>query len=173
MHRSKGGNELTNKLDSLERLQRLRDAGALNNDEFEMQKSYILNNDDGEIENVVNTKTTITEYDVNIANSIRGKRRFSFLSGASIIFLLLIFAITNDFYGYEYGSISIIIYVILIIAVSLIVDLVYRYVPTIAILFVSLVFFVYHVFTLQFHSWRTTRLSRRICWVFIRPDPQL
>ena len=140
MHHSNGENELTDKLDSLERLQRLRDAGALNADEFEIQKSHILNSQELSIENSIVTKTIITDNDEKIANAIRGKRRFSFLSSISIIFLFITFAITNDFYGYEFGFVSVIIYVILIIVLGIIVDFVYQHVPIIAIVFVSFVF---------------------------------
>jgi cellulose synthase/poly-beta-1,6-N-acetylglucosamine synthase-like glycosyltransferase len=135
------GTTLIDKLDSLERLQRLRDSGALNSEEFLVQKSLILNRVDDAPLISSSEVHSVTRDDIATHNAIRGRRRFSFISTISIIFMFLIFAIQNDFYGKQYGYYSsIFIYVFAIIIVSLFVDFVYRYVPVISIFLVSVIF---------------------------------
>lgn len=137
---------MLHRIEALERLQKLREAGVLDEHEFETQKQSVFS-DNGHSQPSVDTedvdsddhRVILTDEDVSIDNALRGRRWFNIYKFIAVTIAFVYVAITFDLPDIAEDTFSKILVVAALAASHFILDIIYDAAPIVAMVPVSII----------------------------------
>lgn len=138
---------MSERIEALERLLKLKEAGALNQREFDTQKRSVPEDRDGPRSSdedgfglETDERVLLTDDDINTDYALRGRKRFSIYKYIAVTILFGYVAIKFDLPNISEDTLSKALVVITIVLFHFFLGFLYEAVPIIAILTVSLMF---------------------------------
>lgn len=131
---------MTDLLGNLERLQKLRDNGTIDDTEFETQKSIILGLAPQPEIHPTFSPVVISEHDLKIDTAFKGKRRFVIYKWTALIIAFLYISMKYDLHEKFDDTTSKLFVAVILIFTGFLLDFMYKYIPIAAIIIVACIF---------------------------------
>lgn len=131
---------MTDIIGNLERLQKLKDSGALTEAEFEAQKNVVIGLHLQPEHDPVISQAVISEHELTVHAALKGKRRFSIYKWIALLIAFWYISIKYDFPEKFDDNLSKIFVVAGLIGVNFALKFIYKFAPIAAILIVACIF---------------------------------
>lgn len=137
---------MSDRIKASERLQKLREAGVLDEHEFETQKRSVFDDNshshpsvDTQTRDSADNRVILTDEDVSIDNALRGRRQFNIYKFIAVTIAFVYVAITFDLLNMAEDTFSKILMVSALAASHFIFDIIYDAAPIVAMVAVSII----------------------------------